>query len=226
MNKGKVVQNDPETDTDPTHPLGFTSVHGQTSAPPPGVMEGPIPNISLFIPTVPTQGFSATGTLLVVAFDIGVNKSEVEHHYDVLEELLKAIKGFSTFDSVDPSDLCLAPKVILPPKFRIPEFENFDRTRCPRTHLRLYYQKMAAHSNDEKLMMHCFQDSLSGAAIRWYIQQDRAQIRTWRDLENDFISQYRHVIEMVPDRMTLQSMEMKPTETFREYAYKWRDIAI
>ncbi|XP_017648059.2 uncharacterized protein LOC108488281 [Gossypium arboreum] len=30
---------------------------------------------------------------------------------------------------------------------------------------------------------------------------------------------------MVPDRLTLQMMEKKPTETFRQYAQRWRDIS-
>ncbi|XP_057975380.1 uncharacterized protein LOC131162796 [Malania oleifera] len=85
---------------------------------------------------------------------------------------------------------------------------------------------MVAHSDDEKLMMHYFQDSLTRAIIRWYIQQDRARICTWKDLENAFIAQYRHVTEKAPNHMTLHSMEMKPNETFKEYAYRWRDMAI
>ena len=31
--------------------------------------------------------------------------------------------------------------------------------------------------------------------------------------------------DIAPDRMSLQNMEKKATETFREYAYKWRDLA-
>jgi len=30
---------------------------------------------------------------------------------------------------------------------------------------------------------------------------------------------------MVPDRLTLQMMEKKPMETFRQYAQRWRDIS-
>ena len=30
---------------------------------------------------------------------------------------------------------------------------------------------------------------------------------------------------MVPDRMTLQMMEKKPSETFRQYAQRWRDVS-
>ena len=31
--------------------------------------------------------------------------------------------------------------------------------------------------------------------------------------------------DSAPDRMSLQNMKKKPHETFREYAYRWRDLA-
>ena len=31
--------------------------------------------------------------------------------------------------------------------------------------------------------------------------------------------------DSTPDRMSLQNMEKKPNETFREYAHRWRDLA-
>ena len=31
--------------------------------------------------------------------------------------------------------------------------------------------------------------------------------------------------DTAPDRLSLQNMEKKATETFREYAHKWRDLA-
>ncbi|XP_057958234.1 uncharacterized protein LOC131151073 [Malania oleifera] len=226
MNKGKAVHVDPEVDVDPAHPPGFTPDHGQTSIPPPGVMGGPPPNMPPFIPAMPAQGFPVVGTPPLVPSDMGISKSEAERRCDVLEERLKAMEGSNTFDSVNPNDLCLVPKVTLPPKFKMPDFEKFDGTRCPRTHLVVYCQAMAACSDDEKLMMHCFQSSLTGSAIRWYIQQDKARVRTWKDLANAFVTHYHRVTEMTPDRMMLQEMEKKPTETFREYAYRWRDMSI
>ncbi|KAK5773303.1 hypothetical protein PVK06_049609 [Gossypium arboreum] len=45
------------------------------------------------------------------------------------------------------------------------------------------------------------------------------------DLASAFCEQYKHVSDMVPDRMTLQMMEKKPSETFRQYAQRWRDVS-
>ena len=39
-----------------------------------------------------------------------------------------------------------------------------------------------------------------------------------------FLVQYKHMTDTAPDRMSLQNMEKKASESFREYAYKWRDL--
>ncbi|XP_057969518.1 uncharacterized protein LOC131158667 [Malania oleifera] len=98
-------------------------------------------------------GFPVARNSLLVASDLEMNRSKTERRYDVLEERLKAIEGSNTFDSIDPNDLCLIPKVILTPKFKVLDFKKFDGTHIPQTHLRLYCQKMAAHADDESMQM-------------------------------------------------------------------------
>jgi hypothetical protein len=44
---------------------------------------------------------------------------------------------------------------------------------------------------DEKLLMHFFQDSLSGATLSWYIRLANMKIQTWKDLVDAFIKQYK-----------------------------------
>ncbi|XP_057972782.1 uncharacterized protein LOC131160926 [Malania oleifera] len=155
----------------------------------------------------------------------GTSKTVTEYRCDELEEWLRAIEGTRTASTARPSDYCLVPNVVLPPKFKMPDFEKFDGTTCPQTHLRMYCQLMAAYIDNKKLMMHCFRSSLTRTATRWYVQQNKAQIRTWGDLADAFEAQYRHILEMASDRMSHSEMEKKPTETFREYAHRWRDTA-
>ena len=84
---------------------------------------------------------------------------------------------------------------------------------------------MAAYAHDDKLLIHFFQDSLSGAAVNWYAQLERSRIRTWKDLADAFLKQYKHNLEMAPDRSQLQSMFKRENETFKEYALRWRELA-
>ncbi|MCI11551.1 gag-protease polyprotein, partial [Trifolium medium] len=86
-------------------------------------------------------------------------------------------------------------------------------------------RKMASFANDDKLMMHCFQDGLTGVSLNWYIQLEGSHIRSWRDLANDFIKQYQYNIDMAPDRTQLQNMSQKEGELFKVYAQRWREVA-
>ena len=71
------------------------------------------------------------------------------------------------------------------------------------THVTIYCRKMAAHANDDKLLIHVFQDSLTGLTAKWYVQLDNNRICSWKELARAFISQYKHIMDMAPDRMAL-----------------------
>lgn len=85
---------------------------------------------------------------------------------EFLEERLRAIEGTNIYGTVDALELCLVPNVAIPHKFKVPYFDKYDGTTCPRSHLIMYCRKMAACAHDDKLLIHFFQDSLTGAASR------------------------------------------------------------
>jgi len=89
----------------------------------------------------------------------------------------------------------------------------------------MYCRKMGAHSRDEKLLMHFFQDSLAGAAVVWYTNLEASRINTWKDLITAFLRQYQYNSDMAPDRTQLQNIFKKEGETYKEYAQRWRDLA-
>ncbi|XP_057975951.1 uncharacterized protein LOC131163372 [Malania oleifera] len=214
---------DHEANIDPIHPPTFTPINGQLSGPPLVILEGPPSSAATFIPAALIPKIGMPPTMMAV---VGTGKITTKYHYDELEEWLKAIKGTHVSNSINPTDMYLVPKVVLPPKFKVPKFEKFDGTQCPHTHLRLYFQTMVAYFDDEKLTIHYFWSNLMGMAVRWYIHLDRLWIYTWGDLATAFVAQYQHVMEMALDWMTLLEMEKKPVETFREYTYQWRDMAV
>lgn len=141
-----------------------------------------------------------------------------------LEERLKAIEGQGAL-GMDLTDLGLVPGVRIPHKFKVPSFEKYTGLTCPKTHIKAYYRKMAAYSDDEKLLMHFFQDSLAGASLDWYMQLERTHVRTWRDLVDTFLRHYQYNIDMAPSRAQLQSLSQGANESFKEYAQKWRELA-
>ncbi|XP_016730157.1 uncharacterized protein [Gossypium hirsutum] len=127
---------------------------------------------------------------------------------------------------INAKDLSLVPNLVLPPKFKTPEFEKYNRTSCPETHVTMFCRKMIGYVNNDQLLIHYFQDSLIGSAAKWYNQLSHAQIGSWKDLAQTFMKQYGHVTDIAPDRITLQNMEKKPNESFRQYAQRWREMAM
>ena len=72
------------------------------------------------------------------------------------------MEGIKT-SGFDTAAMCLMPRVVIHPKFKVPDFDKYKGTSYPETHLHSYCRKMAAYAENELLLMHFFQDSLTGA---------------------------------------------------------------
>ena len=144
---------------------------------------------------------------------------------DLIEERLRAIEGIGDYPFPDMPKLCLVPNIVIPPKFKVPDFDKYKGTTFPKNHLKMYCRKMGAYSREEKLLMHFFQESLAGSAVTWYTNLEASRIRSWRDLIAAFIRQYQYNTDMAPDRTQLQNMSKREHESFKEYAQRWRDLA-
>jgi len=108
--------------------------------------------------------------------------------------------------------------VVIPPKFKVSNFDKYKGTSCPMNHLKMYCRKMEAYGKDENLLMHFFHESLVGEAITWYTNLEPSRVHSWNDLMATFIRQYQYNFNMAPDRMQLQNMCKKDNESFNEYA--------
>lgn len=180
------------------------------------------------------SGSNPDDNLVVPDFDEVAEKDKMkeelpkqfEEKWKWIEEKFRAIESIDGYRGIDAKDLSLVPDLVLPYKFKMPEFEKYNGTSCPEAHITMFCRRMAGYVNNDQLLIHCFQDSLTGAASKWYNQLTRIQISSWRDLAQAFMKQYSHVADMVLDRITLQNMEKKPNESFRQYAQRWREVAI
>ncbi|XP_050916507.1 uncharacterized protein LOC127131638 [Lathyrus oleraceus] len=144
--------------------------------------------------------------------------------YQRLEDRIRAIEGFSSF-GIDARDLCLVPNVVLPQKFKVLDLLKYKGLSCPRSHLTMYCRKMASHMDNGNLLIHFFQDSLTGAFLDWYMSLERSKIRSWRDLSEAFLKQYKYNLDMAPTRLQLQNQSQRSNETFKQYAQRWHEMA-
>ncbi|XP_039063421.1 uncharacterized protein LOC120208145 [Hibiscus syriacus] len=151
---------------DPIHPLGFTPVHipkhisaHQGIRSPPGEH---CVNIE-----VPDQN------------ELAENEEIIQRMKDI-EEMVKSKEMVNAFYGSDARDLSLVPDLILPPKFKAPDFEKYNGSTCPSAHLIMFCMRMTGYTENDKLLIH------------WW---------------------------------TLQNMEKRHNETFRQYAQRWHDVA-
>ena len=59
--------------------------------------------------------------------------------FNHIEERLRTIKGGGDYAFTDMAKLCLVPDVIIPPKFKVLDFDKYKGTTCPKNHLKMYY---------------------------------------------------------------------------------------
>ncbi|KAL0015475.1 hypothetical protein SO802_002544 [Lithocarpus litseifolius] len=121
------------------------------------------------------------------------------------------------------SYLANCPQVIKVPKFKAPEFVNYDGTGHLRVHLRVFCRKMASYGDNQPLLCQIFPNSLTGPAATWYARLEKTS--SWREMANFFLEYYRFNTEIAPDRIVLQRTENKSGESFREYAQRWCELA-
>jgi len=96
----------------------------------------------------------------VEAFD------RVEGLHDTIDEIkreMKALRGKDAFGQ-NVQELFLVPNVMVPPKFKVPDFDKYKGNTCPRFHLTMYERMMSTQAHGDRVLVHFFQASLTGAA--------------------------------------------------------------
>ncbi|KAI5393221.1 hypothetical protein KIW84_060372 [Lathyrus oleraceus] len=96
-----------------------------------------------------------------------------------VEALAEKIRAMECQNSLgfDVTNMGLVEGLRIPHKFKAPSFDKYNGTSYPRTHVQAYYRKISAYTDDEKMWMYFFQDSLSGASLDWYMELKRDSIR-------------------------------------------------
>ncbi|RDX66436.1 hypothetical protein CR513_54795, partial [Mucuna pruriens] len=137
----------------PTHPPGFTppawnATTENPPAPPKSSQAGTIwgqaggkdqdPGLSQ------SQEPLSTSTYLQKQVECSESALLGSEKINAFEERMRAIEGTGGHD-IDATNLCLVPNVELPSDFKVPKFEKYKGSSCPRVHLAMYCRKMALH---------------------------------------------------------------------------------
>ena len=137
-----------------------------------------------------------------------------------VEKMIKIARKME--DLMDYQSLSLFPNVRLPPKFKMPTLDKFDGTSCTKSNLKMYMRAMQPLGATEELLAQMFQNTLSRAALRWFLNLDDTRARSLEDICRKFHKQYMYNIEVDMTRRDLETIKQEPKESFFTFITKWR----
>ena len=203
---------------DPLYPPGFMPTHEPQMTYPSQsqlvriypYLYGPPPMVQTLGPMLFRPNPSVKLVNPIMVFDLNnlaekekLQQNDTREKYELLEERLRVVERINILGRIDASELSLVHGLMIPHKFKTPDFDKYNGTKCPSAHLTMYCRKMCTHTNNDKLLIYCFQDSLTGIAVQWYLKLNRTHIRTWKDLARTFFAQHKHAIDFTPNRLSL-----------------------
>ena len=85
-----------------------------------------------------------------------LENTKTQQKVNLIEERLKVIEGNSLIKWMDALELSLVPDVVIPHKFKMPDFVKYSGSSCPRAHITMFCRNMAGDTGNDKLLIHCF----------------------------------------------------------------------
>ena len=87
-----------------------------------------------------------------------------------LKNSIQSMQGNNSYGGVSFFDLSVASGEIIPVKFKMLDLTTkYDGSANPFIHLKIYVSKLGASATDERLEVHLFPKSLTGAALCWFV---------------------------------------------------------
>ena len=115
------------------------------------------------------------------------SEKKLKERLDQMEQLFQKFRWKE--DAMNLHSLSLFPQVRAPPKFKMPSLDKFNGTGCPKAHLKMYTRALQPLGATEELLAQMFQNTLTGAALRWFLNLEDSWIPTWEDIANEFYKQ-------------------------------------
>ncbi|XP_015057445.1 uncharacterized protein LOC107003639 [Solanum pennellii] len=218
----------PSSNSDPAQHRPSTSVHNPSGNVPSRSIAPPLPKKTTFQVPIPVEHEVHGSELDHYEEQEREWRAREEAKVDIKEEIKRAMKELQCTSDVaglSYAELCIHPDLNLPEGFKIPKFDTFGGVGNPMAHLRANCDKLVGVGKDEVLLMRLFSRSLCGEALEWFTSHETRQWPSWSALAKDFIDRFAYNVEIVPDRYSLEKMKQKPTESYREFAYRWRKEA-
>ena len=135
-----------------------------------------------------------------------------------MEEMIKRARKME--DLMDFQSLSLFLDVRLPPKFKMPTLDKFDRTGCPQSHLKMYMRAMQPLGATKEHLAQIFENTLIEATLRWFLNLDDARAQSQEDTYREIHNQYKYNINVDITRRDLETTKQESKESFSTFITK------
>ena len=96
---------------------------------------------------------------------------------------------------------------------------------APKSHLKMYMRAMQPLGATEEMLAQMFQNTLTGAALGWFLNVEDNRARNWEEICREFHNQYKYNIEVDVTRRDLDTTKQELKESFSTFITKWRSKA-
>ena len=148
------------------------------------------------------------------------NENKINKRMNKMEEMIR--RACKMEELIDYDSLSLFPNARLPPKFKMLTLDKFDGINCPKSHMKMYMRATQSLGMTKKVLAQMFQNTLTRAILRWFLNLDDARARSWEDIYREFQKQYKYNMEVDITRRDLETTKQKPKESFSTFITKWR----
>ncbi|XP_050908676.1 uncharacterized protein LOC127122378 [Lathyrus oleraceus] len=163
--------NDQQYHMPPGFPWGMPHCYMPTRYHPQNA-EAPIVTVVMYVPSpvVHTTHYNEENVYHAAPSEVVGVDEMLEGFQDQFLEMqmeINALRGKDLFGKT-ASELCLVPNVQILPKFKVLDFDKYKGNSCPQSHLVMYARNMSTQTDNHQLLIHYFQDSLTGVVLKWW----------------------------------------------------------
>ena len=108
------------------------------------------------------------------------NEKKINERMNKMKEMIRRARMIE--ELMDYDSLSLLPNARLPPKFKMPTLDKFDETSCPKSHLKMHMKALQPSDSTEEVLAQMFQNILTGAALKRFLNLANARARSWEDI--------------------------------------------
>ncbi|XP_077242635.1 uncharacterized protein LOC143883167 [Tasmannia lanceolata] len=144
-----------------------------------------------------------------------------------LEQLTKKVDNMQIQEqgAFNLNDLTLFPEIRLPKNFQMPDFDKYDGMGCPTSHLQMFTIICQPQNLSPEQMAQLFPVSLTKVARRWFLGFDKTRYRTWKDIAEQFVKQFKYDDGAEMTKKDLEKTKQDSRESFLAFVKRWRGLA-